>query len=346
MAKASLPKVTIIIPSRNEADFIERCIRSILDSDYPSDKMEVFVVDGMSTDATRSIVEQICEQDIRISLHDNERKIVPAALNIGIRKATGTVVIPVSAHAVVTKDFLRESVCQLQAHPEAWCVGGAVETTSTTYIGRSIAAAISSPVGVGNAMWRLGNYEGFVDTIAFGAYWRWVFDKVGIFDEELVRNQDDEFNFRMLQAGGKIYMSPRIMSQYCARSSLGKLQRQYFQYGFWRIRTLQKHKKPATFRQIVPLLFVLSLVLLLLLGLFWQAAWGLMGVELLLYFLGLLYGTLHVARKSNWRCALPAPVIFIILHFAYGVGSLWGFIRFVVFRAKGMQTPEQIRLSR
>jgi len=168
------PLVSVIIPCRNEGDFIEKCIRSVLNSEYPADKIEVLVVDGMSIDGTREIVERLCEQDNRVSLYNNEQKIVPTAMNIGIAAAKGQVIIRVDGHVVVAEDFIKESVRRLQNHPEAWCVGGPIETVSPTYIGKAIAVAMSSPVGVGNAMFRLGNYEGFVDTIAFGVYWRWV----------------------------------------------------------------------------------------------------------------------------------------------------------------------------
>jgi glycosyltransferase involved in cell wall biosynthesis len=283
------PLVSVIVPCRDEGDFIEKCIRSVLNSEYQADKIEVLVVDGMSIDGTRKIVERLCEQDNRVSLYNNEQKIVPTAMNIGIAAAKGQVIIRVDGHVVVAEDFIKENVRQLQNHPEAWCVGGPIETVSPTYIGRAIAAAMSSPVGVGNAMFRLGNYEGFVDTIAFGAYWRWVFDRIGLFDEELVRHQDDELNLRLIRGGGKIFMTPKIRSRYYPRSTLRKLWRQYYQYGFWRIKTMQMYGRPAVSRQSIPLLFVSSLGLLGLVGIFWKVTWWLLGAEFaLLYVLGLL----------------------------------------------------------
>jgi len=346
MVDESMPFVSIIMPIRNEAGFIERAIRSILENDYPPDKMEILVVDGMSNDGTREIVERLREQDSRVSLYNNEQKIVPTAMNIGIANTKGRVIIRVDGHVVVAEDFIKESVRQLQNHPEAWCVGGSIETVSSTYIGKAIASAMSTPISVGNAMFRLGNYEGFVDTIAFGAYWRWVFDKIGLFDEELVRNQDDEFNLRIILAGGKIWMSKSIRSTYFSRGSLSKLWKQYFQYGFWRIRTLQKHYRPGAVRRFVPLLFVLSFIILISAGFFWYGFWWLLFIELTLYVIGLVYGSVDVGRKSGWQYAPLAPVVFAILHFGYGIGSLWGVIRFVVLRGKGMQKPEDVKLSR
>jgi len=344
--ETQFPFVTIIIPCRNEADFIERCITSVLACQYPLDRLEVLAVDGMSNNQTRDIILTICKKDSRLELLDNPQKIVPTAMNIGIRHAKGDIIIRIDGHAEVPNDFISRNVAKLTAHQEAWCVGGPIKSVSPNYIGNAIAAAMSSPCGVGNAMFRLGNFEGYVDTIAFGAYWRWVFDKIGMFDEELVRNQDDELNYRLILHGGKILMTPDIHSTYFTRSSLKKLWRQYFQYGFWRIRTMQKHKRPATLRQAVPLLLVTSLLGLSLAGLAFRPLWWLVAIEVLLYICVLALGTLDVGRKSGIKYALAAPLIFVILHFAYGLGGLWGIIRFILLAGRGMAKPEKMKLSR
>ena len=203
-----------------------------------------------------------------------------------------------------------------------------------------------SPFGVGNSRFRLGDYEGWVDTLAFGTHHKWVIDRIGCFDEELVRNQDDEFNLRVILAGGKIWMSKTIQSNYFPRASLRRLWRQYFQYGFWRIRTLQKHKRPATIRQLVPLAFASSILVLGLASLFWRPAWALLVVEAILYVLGLVIGTFDVGRRSGWQYAPTAPLIFALLHFGYGLGSLWGAVRFCVLGGWGVRKPEEIQISR
>jgi len=291
-------------------------------------------------------VEKLSRQDDRVRMLDNPKRIVPAAMNIGLKAMRGDFFIRIDGHAEIPPDFLTRSVECLREHPEAWVAGGGIETIADSYIGRAIASAMRSPVGVGNARFRLGDYEGWVDTLAFGAHHRWVPDKIGYFDEELVRNQDDEFNLRIILAGGKLWMSKSIRSRYFSRASLGKLWRQYFQYGFWRIRTLQKHKRPATFRQLVPLLLVLSLLLLGLAGLFWQPARILLVVEAGLYLLALAVGVFDVGRRSGWKYVTISPLIFGILHFAYGLGSLSGILRFCVLRGCGMKRPEQIQMSR
>jgi glycosyltransferase involved in cell wall biosynthesis len=341
-----LPFITVIMPIRNEADFIERAIRSVLDNDYPADRMEILVVDGMSDDGTREIAARLSKEDGRIEMLDNPGRITPAAMNIGLKAAQGDFFIRVDGHVEIPADFITKSIRCLQEHPEAWIAGGYIKTVADSFTGRAIASAMRSPMGVGNSRFRLGDYEGWVDTLAFGIHHMWIIDKIGCFDEELVRNQDDEFNLRIILAGGKIWMSKSIHSTYFSRGFLGKLWKQYFQYGFWRIRTLQKHKRPASFRQLAPLLFILSLLLLGLAGFLWKPLWILLAIEAVLYVLGLLAGALDVGLKSGWRYALPAPAVFAILHFAYGLGCLWGVVRFSVLRGRGMKRPEQMQMSR
>jgi glycosyltransferase involved in cell wall biosynthesis len=340
------PFVTIIMPIRNEADFIEQAIKSVLDNDYPAEKMEILIVDGMSDDGTRDIVAQLSKTDDRLRMLDNPKRITPVALNIGLKAARGKMFIRVDGHIEIPPDFITKSIQCLHEHPEAWIAGGYIKTVADSFTGKAIAAAMQSPIGVGNSRFRLGDYEGWVDTLAFGAHHKWIVDKIGYFDEELVRNQDDELNLRIILAGGKIWMSKSIQSTYFSRGSLYKLWKQYFQYGFWRIRTLQKHKRPASFRQLVPLLFVLSLLLLGLAGFLFKSFWILLVIEAALYVLALLIGALDVGRKSGWQYAPLTPVVFIILHFAYGIGSLWGIIRFSVLRSCGMKKPEQMQMSR
>ena len=340
------PFVSVIMPIRNEADYIEPAIKSILDNDYPAEKMEILVIDGISDDGTREIVAELSNQDNRIRLIDNPRQIVPTAMNIGLKASHGDIFIRIDGHAKIPADFISESIKCLQGNHDAWIVGGHIETVAENFIGRAIASAMRSPIGVGNARFRLGDYEGWVDTLAFGTHHKWIIEKIGYFDEELVRNQDDEFNMRVIRAGGKIWMSKSIHSTYFSRGSLSKLRKQYFQYGFWRIRTLQKHKKPAAFRQLVPLLFVLSILLLGVTGIFCNLCIYLLGIEIALYILGLIAGSLDVGRKSGWRYAPVVPLVFIILHFAYGLGSIHGIVRFYILNRWRLKKSEEFQISR
>jgi succinoglycan biosynthesis protein ExoA len=328
----TLPSVTVVVPARNEEPFIERCIASILGSDYPGDRLEVVVVDGQSDDRTVEIVRRLADRDSRVRLIENPRRVTPVAMNLGVGAAHGEVVFFACAHSeAFLPDYFRRCVGILQEHPEVWCAGGACVATGEGLAGRAIAAAMSSPVGAGNSHYRLGDYKGYVATV-IGGYWRWVFDRIGGFDEDLVRNQDDELNFRIALAGGKVYLDSDISYGYCVRKSFRTLARQYYQYGFWRVRTMQKHGRPATMRQVAPLGFVAFWIAL---GL-GTAVWRPLGNVLALFAGGyavmLAYGAVGVACRAGLMCGLLAAPAFVIMHFGYGLGSLVGVWTFLVLR--------------
>ncbi len=342
----ALPSVSVILPVYNEADFIATCVRSLQENTYPREHVEILVIDGGSTDQTRAIVADLAATDPRIRLIPNPRKILAAGINVGVGHARGDVLIRMDGHATATPTFIERSIAGLHAQPAAWCVGGPITTISTTFIGRVIAACMSSPVGVGNARFRTGNYEGFVDTVAFGAYRRKTFETVGLLDENLPRTEDDDLHFRLHEAGGRIYMTPTIQSNYYARSSLAKLWRQYYQYGYWRIPTMMKHGRPATLRQVVPLIFVVTWIVLLSgAWLWWPLAWAL-GAFAAVYGLGLLLGALGVARKHGAALALPALLVFPILHFSYGLGSLHGIWSFKLFGGRYVGNVRDAKITR
>ncbi|MCA9049013.1 MAG: glycosyltransferase family 2 protein [Planctomycetaceae bacterium] len=327
------PFVSLVIPVRNEASHIRQCLNTIAGNDWPPERMEIIVVDGMSTDSTRDVIGELAARDDRIQIVDNPHQSVPFAMNIGIRAARGEIVIRVDGHAEVASDFIRHSVEQLLQHSDCWCVGGPIQSVNENLMGRIIAASQSCPVGVGNSRFRTGNYEGYVDTLAFGAYWKWVFEKIGLFDEELVRNQDDELNARLREAGGKIWLSSRIQSRYFSRTSLLKLWRQYYQYGVWRIRTLQK-RGTASVRYLIPMFFVSAVLLTALVA----AAFPVLRIPAIVfavaYMTALLSGAAMVARRTGPAGFLLSPMVFAILHFSYGFGSLFGILWFSVLRRR------------
>lgn len=344
-SNSKLPFVSVIVPCRNEAGYIQRCLRSILRSDYPADRMEIGVFDGMSTDGTRQQILEMAAEDSRITMRDNLEKVVAPAMNEGIRSARGEIVVRIDGHAEIAEDFLRNSVDVLKDHPDAWCAGGVIKTVGEGFWGRVIAAVMSSMFGVGNSWFRVGGYDGPVDTVAFGAYWRWVFTRIGLFDETLLRNQDDELNMRLILAGGTIWLSQSIRSVYHSRSGPVKLWRQYFQYGFWRIRTLMKHSRPATLRQLIPGLFAGSILLFALSSLWIPLAGAALAVILGLYCVVLIMGTVDVAWRQG-IVAVGAPLILFLLHMGYGLGCIWGVIRFIILRGTGMRKIEDLRSSR
>ena len=322
------PAVTLILPIRNEARYIARCLDAVANQDYPRDLIEILVCDGMSEDDTREIVHEYIEKDARVHLIDNPKRIVPTALNLGLSAARGQVIVRVDGHAVIARDYVLLCVEDL-AKVEAACVGGPIETVGETMGARGIAIAQSSPFGVGGAAFRWARTAQYVDTLAFGAYRREVFEQVGLFDEELVRNQDDEFNLRLLRAGGRIWLDPRIRSTYYSRATLGGLWKQYFEYGFWKVRVIQKQRWVPSLRSLVPalLIFVLMASGLASLTLHSFLPFGLVSS---VYLSGVLLAALW---ESLRRAPLTLPVVFIafpILHLAYGVGFWWGLVRWNV----------------
>lgn len=321
------PFISIIVPIRNEEKYITQCLESIINQDYDIQRYEVLIVDGMSDDRTRIIIEEFETKYDNVRLFDNFNKTVPYALNIGLRHAIGEVIIRVDGHAALERDYLQQCVKYLQ-QTKAECVGGVIDNVNETFIGKSIALAMSSRFGVGNARFRTSGKEGFVDCLAFGAYRREVFNKIGYFDEEFMRCQDDEFNYRLREFGGKIFFTPNIKSYYYPRSNLIKLWRQYFNYGLWKIRVLQKHFKRMQPRQFVPLTFIFFLITTGVLGIFSNTMLFTFYSMTLIYIVADLLVSLKISIKRKFKYFRVLPIIFPILHLSYGLGFLWGLVKF------------------
>lgn len=323
------PFVTVIMPVRNEADFIARSLGTVLKQDYPHDKLEVIIADGNSTDNTVQIIEAIRQENpIPIILIQNPKQIVPSGFNLALQSAQGEIIVRVDGHCEIAPDYVSQCVRKLQENPVAG-VGGPIETISQNQIGTAIALAMSSQFGVGASAFRtIKNKSLLVDTIAFPAYWRRIMDAVGYLDEEMVRNQDDEYNYRLRALGHKLLLSPDIKSRYYSRTSLSKLWKQYYQYGFYKVRVLQKHPRQMSLRQFIPPAFVLTVLLGALVAPFlWQVR--LLWLALLsLYVLANLTASSIVAYRTKGLYLLLLPPIFAILHFSYGAGFLHGLLKF------------------
>jgi succinoglycan biosynthesis protein ExoA len=326
MNEKQKPFVSVIMPVRNEADFIRTSLGAVLNQDYPRARMEVLVVDGDSEDKTPEILEEFRKRTPGLVTLKNTKKIVAAGLNQGIRAAKGEIIVRVDGHCVIEPGYVSECVRALETK-QADGVGGSISTIGETLMAKAIAIAMSSRFGVGGSAFRVvKGREMPVETVPFPAYYRALFDKIGFFDEELVRNQDDEFNYRLKKPGGKILLSPAIRSSYYSRSSLSGLWRQYFQYGFWKVRVFQKHPKQMQWRQFVPPLFVFLLSLS-------AAAW-LCNPSLLflaapgIYLASNFLASVFLSAKNGWKYALFLPVIFFILHFSYGLGFWTGMVKF------------------
>ena len=325
----ALPFVSVIMPIRNEAAFIGRSLGAVLAQDYPHDRMEVLVADGMSTDDTRVIVQQLAARhpDIQVRLIDNPGKIVPTGFNAALAQARGDVIVRVDGHTIIAPDYVRECMAVLE-RSGADNVGGRMVAVGTTALGQAVALATSSRFGVGGARFHYSDREEWVDTVYMGAWPRRVFEQLGGFDPELVRNQDDEFNYRLRAQGGRILLNPRIRSQYYNRTSLRSLWRQYYQYGFYKVRVLQKHPRQMRLRQFVPPAFVASILggaLLSPLNKRLRALWALV---ITAYAVANLMASWRIARKAGRAHLRRLPLVFSILHFSYGLGFLHGLIHF------------------
>jgi glycosyltransferase involved in cell wall biosynthesis len=327
-------KVSIIIPVRNEALHIQKCLDSILASNFPKDQFEIIVVDGGSEDHTLSLLQQYDWRHISHKIICNRNKIVPVSLNLGIKQAAGMYIIRMDAHTEYAPDYIKECAKLLDAGT-ADNVGGPMRVIGRTSFEKAVALATSSRFGIGNAYFHFKNFRGYVDTVYLGAFKRECFETFGYFDEDLVRNQDDEFNFRLIKNGGTIYLSPDIRSWYRPRSSFPGLWKQYFEYGYWKVRVIQKHRMPASWRHVVPGLFVFSLFVSLLLSPWSPAAAFSLKVITAVYALACLAATgASSGKEKRIIPVLLLPVVFIILHFSYGTGFIKGIVVFFMFKKR------------
>jgi glycosyltransferase involved in cell wall biosynthesis len=322
-----LPFVSILIPVRNEAKYIERCLNGVLKQDYPWELMEILIADGMSTDRTRRIILDYMIDDSRIKMIDNPEGIVPTGLNRLINVTKGSVLIRVDGHCFIDTDYVSSCVSYLQ-DSQVDGVGGMMQSVGEDHVSKTIALAMSSRFGVGGSFRTETEETKQIDTVPFPAY-RWeTIEKVGLYDEELVRNQDDEYNFRIRNNGGKIVLASDIKSTYFGRGSLKKLWRQYFQYGFWKVRVLQKHPRQMSLRHFIPFAFILSLVGAILLAVIWHWARVLPVIFFSSYLFANLTASLGISRKKGWTHFPLLPLCFILIHFGYGIGFLVGLIKF------------------
>ena len=335
-----MPFLSIIVPCRNERQQISECIQGLLAMDPPKGGFEILVADGQSSDGTREVLEQLARQDERLRIVSNPGLITPCGLNAAIRHARGDVLVRADAHTDYAPDYLLRCLEVLAANG-ADNVGGPARTMATGYRQRAIAAAYHSSYAVGGARFHDIEYEGPVDTVTYGCWPRATFDRFGQFDEELVRNQDDEHNLRIIRGGGKVYQSPKIRSWYHPRSSLGALFNQYQQYGYWKVRVIQKHRLPASIRHLVPGTFVLVILVLALLSVLSvaglptlaPASWLLLGL-IGIYSGVTLLASVATARRTELRLLPVLPLVFACYHFGYGLGFLQGVWDFVI-RRKG-----------
>ena len=326
--------VSIISPCRNEERFIGKCLDSLIANDYPKDKMEVLVVDGMSEDGTRKVIGEYTKKYLFIKVLDNPKKISPCALNIGIKNAKGEIILIMDAHAACQNNYISRCVKYLYEY-NVDNVGGTMVTLPKTegFMGKAIVKVLTSCFGVGNADFRTGvNQPKETDTVFGGCYRREVFDKIGYFNENLVSSQDMDFNIRLKKQGGKIMLFPDIISYYYTRSDFKSFCKNNFRNGFWAIYPMKFVKNmPVSIRHLVPLLFILSLMFSLLFSFFFHPASRLFLFIIISYAVANIYFSTKIAlQQKNLTYLLLMPTVFASLHFGYGLGSVLGLGKCVI----------------
>ncbi|HUI10810.1 MAG TPA: glycosyltransferase family 2 protein [Bacteroidota bacterium] len=322
------PLVTVIMPVRNEGEIIRESLGAVLAQDYPREKTEIIVVDGMSTDGTRAVVAGLQSGDPRITLIDNPRKIVPSAMNLGFARARGEIIVRVDGHCRIAPDYVRRCVDHLLAG-RVDGVGGPVRTIGETGVARTIALAMSSPFGVGGSAFRTVNDRTMLaDTVPFPAYTRSIMERAGPYDEEQVRNQDDEYNYRLRKLGAKILLAADVRSDYYSRSSIRSLWRQYYQYGYWKVRVLQKHPRQMKLRQFVPASFVAALLAAAVSVPFAAQGAAALAAVAGAYCAAAIAAAVLTARREKMSMAPLLALAFATLHLSYGLGFLVGMIAF------------------
>lgn len=333
--------VSVVMPVYNEEKYIDKCIRSLLQQDYPREKMEWIFVDGISQDRTVQILQSYAGQYPElIRIYENPDKIVPYAMNIGIMNAKGKYIVRLDAHADYATDYISKCVYYLE-NTEAENVGGVAETKSHGTVGNAIAKMLSSKFGVGNSQFRTNGKSGYVDTVPFGAFRREVFTKYGGYDERLVRNQDNEMNYRIRKNGGKIYLSDNIHLSYYCRDSIKGIAQMARKNGMWNIITMKLCPGSMGLRHFIPFLFVVSIVALALLGLIHWLFWAVLSFEVVLYLLLDVFFSVKSGATAKERLLLI--VLFPIFHISYGVGSIGGLFKICTKKyRKNRYTPKSI----
>ncbi len=322
-----MPSISVIVPVYNGARHIEACLSAILSQDYPSGRMEIFVVDGGSTDGTREIVNRIAEDGARITLLDNPKKVTPCAFNLGLAHAHFELIGLVSGHTVIEPSYFKEAVRILNTSG-ASVVGGAMRPLGRNYVSHGLSCSHTCCLGLGGGLFHNVSFEGYVDTVYMGVYRKEIFDEIGNFDESIVRGQDHELNCRIRRAGGKIYMSPEIRSHYYCRDNLRSLARQMFRTGMWNVKKVQRNPDAFALRHWVPFGFVTTLIALGLLSLLWGPFLYAGGGVLALYLMVNLSVSALLAIRKGLRYLPLLPVVFATMHFCYGFGGIFGLFRF------------------
>src|SRR6202142_653465 len=324
------PFVSIIVPCYNEQTTIRQLLDAVLAQTYPRSQMEIIIADAFSQDNTRELINmfQRDHDDLSLRILDNERRIIPAALNLAIEESRGEIIVRLDAHSQPNPEYVERCVQALEEDKGA-NVGGVWEILpgGKGWIAESIAVAAAHPLGVGDAMYRLNPKAGEVDTVPFGAFRRKLIEQIGGFDETLLTNEDYEFNTRVRQSRGVVWLDPQIRSIYFARGSFRELTRQYWRYGFWKWRMLKRYTNTIRWRQALPPLFVVSLIALTVLSFWFSFAGWLLSIEIILYIFVLMIASIQVGFRSHKPLlVIGLPLSISMMPLAWGSGFLLSLI--------------------
>ncbi len=320
--------VSLIVPCYNEETTIRQLLDAIGCQSFPLDEIEVVIADGLSTDQTREVIDnyRASHPGMVIRIIDNPKRIIPSGLNRAIEASRGKYIIRMDAHSIPDRDYIKNCVHDLE-EGRGENVGGIwkIEPGADTWIARAIALAAAHPLGVGDALYRIGGEAQAVDTVPFGAFQRALIDKIGMFDETLLTNEDYEFNVRVRQAGGKVWMNPAIQSAYYARPSLKELSRQFWRYGYWKAQMLARYPKTLRWRQLLPPMFVLGMIILGFLSIGWNLARLFLAVIVILYTIVICAAGIQMSIKhKNPSLAIGVPLAIATIHLSWGTALLWG----------------------
>lgn len=329
----TIPLVSIIIPCRNEEKFIGKCLSSVIKQDYPKERIEILVIDGMSEDRTRETVKEYIQKYPFIKLLDNPRKIVPTAMNIGIKAARGGWIVRLDAHSEYPNDYLKNCI-DTAKRTDADNVGGLVVTllNGSSFSAKCVQAITTHKFGIGNATFRLESTEKRVDTVPFGCFRSELFTRIGLYDERLIRNQDYELNQRIIKTGGSIWLNPKIKTDYYNQSSIKGLFRQAFFTAEWL--SWMWYLAPYTykFRHAIPVFFTIGLLGSLILLPFHYYGFYILSIICFSYFFLSVVASYQQAMRYNWIIGFVLPFLFFSYHIFYGAGTLFGAIRLLLKR--------------
>jgi len=325
-----MPLVSIVVPCYNEQNTIGLLLAAIYQQSFDRSSMEVIIADGLSEDLTREKISEFqkAHPDLKINIVDNQRRTIPSGLNEAIQISGGDYIVRLDAHCEPYPDYIERCIEAL-SNGDGDNVGGVweIQPGGTGWVARSIAAASAHPLGVGDARYRLGGNAQVVDTVPFGSFKRYLYDRVGLYNEDLLTNEDYELNVRIRKAGGRVWLDPRIRSRYIARPNFTQLGRQYWRYGYWKGRMLRNYPGTIRWRQLMPPVFVAGILVLSMLAIwFAMARWllsAIIGVYLAILFIA---GILIALSKRDASMIIGLPLAICVMHFSWGSGFLGNFL--------------------